>query len=111
MVAPSPRRAAPHADDVALAGHALTELQPAHGCTDLDDLARIFVADDHRHGDRLFRPIVPVPDVDVGPADAGLRHLHQDFVGADFGDGLVLQPKPGLRLWPSPAPACHCALV
>ena len=37
----------------------------------LDDLADELMADDHRHGDGLLRPGVPVVDVQIGAANAG----------------------------------------
>ena len=45
------------------------------------------VADRHRHGDGLLRPLVPLVDVDVGAADAGAQHLDQHVVDADRRDG------------------------
>ena len=50
---------------------------------DLDDLADKFVTHDHGHGDRAPGPGVPVVDVNVGAADAGLFHAHQDVVDSD----------------------------
>ena len=49
---------------------------------DVGDLAGIFMADDHRHRHGLLRPVVPIVDVDVGAADAGLVHLDQHIVRA-----------------------------
>src|SRR5450759_5285701 len=51
------------------------------------------VADRHGHGNRLLRPIVPLEDVDVGAADAGLQYANQDVVDADLRDDDVLQPQ------------------
>ena len=56
---------------------------------------------DHRHGDRLLRPGVPVVDVHVGAADAGAQHPDQHVVDADLRLRHVLQPQPGL------GPALH----
>ena len=50
--APAARGAAIHADDVALAGDPLADREAAHVGADRDDLAGVFVADDHRHGNR-----------------------------------------------------------
>ena len=93
------RGAALHADDVALAGDALADLEIAHVAADLDDLAGIFMADDHRHRNRLLRPGIPFVDVDIGAANAGLAHLDQHVVLADGRHGLALgQPQAGLGL-------------
>ena len=54
VVAAGAAGAAPHADDVALAGHALADLEVRALRADRDDLAGIFVADDHRHGHGLL---------------------------------------------------------
>src|SRR5450755_907810 len=52
-----------------------------------------------RHRYRLLRPLVPLPDVDVGAADGGLADADQNVVVPDL--GLVhldqLQPGPGRR--------------
>ncbi len=63
--------AAAAADDVAFAGDDHAWLIVVDVVADLDDLADKFVADDHRHRDRLLRPLVPLIDVDVGAADRG----------------------------------------
>ena len=99
MVAPAARGAALHADHVALARHALADLEAPDVGAELGDLARIFVADRHRRRDRLLRPFVPVEDVHVGAADAGLVDLHQHVVGADLGDRLLFEPEARLRLF------------
>ena len=63
--------AAAAADDVAFAADDFAGEKVVHVRADLDDLADELVADDHRHGDRLLRPGVPLVDVQVGAADAG----------------------------------------
>ena len=62
---------------------------------DFDDLADELVADDHRHGDGLLRPGVPVVDVEVGAADAGAKDLDEHVVDADLRFRDVFQPKAG----------------
>src|SRR5213075_854391 len=64
--------ATPPAHDVPLAAHDLAGEKIGDVRTDLDDLADELVADDHRHGNGLGRPRVPLVDVDVGAADASL---------------------------------------
>ena len=99
MVAAAARGAASHADDVALAGHALPDAQAAHGVAESDDLAGIFMADRHRRRNGLLRPFVPVEDMDVGAADAGLVDLHQNVVGPDLRLRNVGEPQAGGRLF------------
>ena len=60
------------AGDVAFAGDAVADLEALHLAADLDDLADVLVADGHRHGIVLLRPLVPDVDVHVGAADRGL---------------------------------------
>ena len=77
--------AAEAAGDVPLAGDAVADGEAAHLLPHLDDLADVLVADVHRHGDRLLRPVVPFPDVDVGAADRRLPDPDHHVVVADFG--------------------------
>src|SRR5690606_15927449 len=51
----------------------------------LDDLADELVPEDQRGGDRLPRPAVPRPDVQVGAADPGAQHLDEHVAGSDGG--------------------------
>ena len=62
--------------------------------TDLDDLADEFVPNDHRHGNRLLRPIIPQINMEVGAANPGAIHLDQHIVNTDRGIGHVLEPNP-----------------
>src|SRR5208337_1512124 len=59
--------------------------------------ARIFVSDRHRRRDRLLRPLVPVEDMDVGAANAGLVDLDQNVVGTERGNRLLAEPQSRLR--------------
>ena len=90
--------AAAAADDVALAADEVADGEVAHVRAERDDLADELVPDDHRHGDRLRRPVVPLVDVEVGAADARLVHPDQDVVDPDLGLGDVLEPEPLGRL-------------
>lgn len=53
------------------------------------------VADSHGDGDGLFCPIVPLPDAEVGTADAGFKDADQDIVWSWLGLGHILQPETG----------------
>ena len=66
----------------------------AHRFNPADEL----VADRHGHGNGLLRPLVPLVDVDIGAADAGLQYANQDVVDADLGRGNVFQPQAWLAL-------------
>src|SRR5215469_16678778 len=66
------------ARDVALCRYAVADLHGTHGCADLCDLAHEFVADDKRRLHARLRPLIPVPDVPVGSADAGFADADED---------------------------------
>ena len=73
------------AGDVPFSRDAVPDLEAAYFLTHLDDFTDVFVADLHRHLNRLRRPVVPFPNVDVGAADRGLANANEDVVMADFG--------------------------
>src|SRR6185295_11242578 len=83
---PSPGAAvaAEAARDVTLARDAVADREAAHFLADLDDLADVLVADVHRHRNRLLRPLVPLPDVDIRATDRRLLDADHDVVVADF---------------------------
>ena len=83
------------ADDVALGADQVADLVTADIAADRDDAADEFVARDRARLDRLLRPGVPVVDVDVGAADAGLQHLDQHVVDAVARLRHVLEPDAG----------------
>ena len=88
------------ADDVAFAGDEVAGFEVVDVGADLGDFADEFVADDEGDGDGFLRPGVPVVDVEVGAADAGLEDADFDVVDAGFGFGDVLEPETffGVRL-------------
>ena len=79
------------ADDVA-------GIEVAYVGADLDDLPDEFVADGHGNGDGFLRPVVPLVDVDIGAADAGVADTDQYIVDADFGFGNFFEPEARLSL-------------
>src|SRR5690348_1755823 len=81
--------------DVTFTGHTIADGEAAHLLTHLDDLTDIFVADVHRHWNRLLRPFIPLPDMDVGAADRGLADADEDIVMADFGPLHARQSEAG----------------
>src|SRR5690606_19677371 len=82
------------AGDVPFARDAVAGLVLHHLAAHLFNHAHVFVAGDHRDRDGPLGPIVPVVDVNVGPADGGLRDADQHIVGADGGLGDVVHPEP-----------------
>src|SRR5262249_35998487 len=80
--AAGPAVAAAAADDVTLATDDVADGEVVDVAAQLEDLADELVADDQRRVDRLLRPGVPVGDVKVGPADAGLEDADPDVVDA-----------------------------
>ena len=93
MAAAGEAVAAASADDVAFAADEVAGLEVVDVGADLGDLADEFVADDEGDGDGLLRPGVPVVDVEVGAADAGLEDADLDVVDAGFGFGDVFEPE------------------
>ncbi len=86
-------------DDMAFAGDALAEAELARdAAADLHDLAGEFVAGDHRDGNGLLRPLVPVIDMDVGAADGGMGDADQHVFRAAFGHRRGHFPDTGLGL-------------
>src|SRR5688572_23970537 len=51
--------------------------------------------DRHRDRNRSLGPLVPMPDVQIGPAYGGLADLDQDILGTGFRYWDVFQPQAG----------------
>src|SRR5262249_55565419 len=96
MTPPREAIAAAPAHDVAFSADDIAREEVADVRTDLDDPADELMPDRHRHGNGLLRPIVPLVDVDVGAADAGLENANQNVVDADPGLLDIFQPESGL---------------
>ena len=90
--------AAAAADHVAFAADDVAREEIGHIGADRLNPADELVADRHGHGNGLLRPLVPLVDVDVGAADAGLQHANQHVVDADLGNRDVLEPQAWLAL-------------
>ena len=86
------------ADDVPFAADDFAGMKVGHVRADRDDLPDELVADDHRHRDRLPRPVIPFVDVYVGATDAGAVHLDEHVVDPDVRLRHVLQPQSRFRL-------------
>jgi hypothetical protein len=61
--------------------------------TDRYDFADELMADNEALADGGFGPGVPVVDVEVGAADAGVENADLDVVDAHLGLGYVLKPE------------------
>ena len=82
------------ADDVPLRGDQIAHAeQPgAFGfAAELDDLSGEFVADHHRWLEPLAGPAVPLPEMEVGAADARMVHPNQYVARTAAGTGDVAQ--------------------
>src|SRR5207244_3153670 len=92
--------AAVPARDMPLAGYAVADTEAAHLRTHPDHLADILVPDVHSDRNRLTRPLVPLPDMNVGAADRRLADLDQQVVVTHlrFLDPLQVQSWAGLGL-------------
>jgi len=97
MPPPGAAVAAMPAGDVSFAGHAIAGLDAAHFAADLDDLARVFVTDRHRHRNGFLRPGIPVVDVHIRPANRGAVDFDEHIVVTDRGLGHVLHPDSRFR--------------
>jgi hypothetical protein len=84
--------------DVALADDEIAFAKASHQIAHLFDHANKFVPNGHGDGDGLLGPRIPVIYMYVRPTDGRFQHPEQDIVPAYFGEGNVLQPKPGLGL-------------
>jgi hypothetical protein len=83
---------------MAFATHDIARIEVIDIRPDLDDLSDKLMSDRHGHGDCLLRPLVPVVDVNVCAADAGVAHTNQHVVDADHRLRYIFQPKAALGL-------------
>ena len=81
------------ADDVAFAADELADGEVGDVGADGYDFADELVADDEALADGGFGPGVPVVDVEVGAADAGVENADFDVVDAHLRLGYVLEPE------------------
>ena len=87
--------AAASAHDVPLAADQVAGMKVRDVRTDFDDFAGKLVANDQRNLDRGLRPVIPVIDMQVGPANAGGKDADLDIVNARFRLRHILQPQAG----------------
>ena len=106
--------AAAPAGHVSFAADNVAGMEVVHVRADFDNLSNEFMPDHHRHRNRLLRPLVPVVDMDVGAADAGVAHADEHIVDAILRFGNILQPQAALaaalRQCLHRSPSCHGAV-
>src|SRR5581483_3337381 len=95
--------AAAAAGDVAFAADDVAGMEVVDIGSNGDNLSDELVADHHGHWNGLLRPLVPVVDMNVGAADAGIAHADQHVVDAVLRLGNILQPQAALA-----AALCQC---
>src|SRR5579862_2804368 len=81
------------ANHVAFAADNISRMQTRDIRAHLRDFADELVADDCRYRDRGLRPLVPIVDVQVGPANAGEQDANLHVVDARHGFRNVLKPQ------------------
>ena len=84
------------AGDVTFADNEIAFGETFNMIPDAIDYSDEFVADGHRHWDRLLRPRVPVIYMYVRPADGRFEDADEDVVARNFGNGNLLEPQTGL---------------
>lgn len=85
VAAPGEAISAAPAHEVALTGHVVTGHEVGDAGTDPFHVPAILVADGHGDWNGFLRPVVPVPDVEVGSADGGFRDANQHVHRSDLG--------------------------
>jgi hypothetical protein len=79
------------------AAHNVTGIKVAYVRPDLDDLTDKFMPDGDGNRNCLLRPIVPLANMYIGSANAGVSHPDQHIVDADFRLRDFFQPKTRFR--------------
>ena len=83
------------ADEVAFARAALANRDVMHIAAYGDDFPREFMACYKRRWHCALCPVIPIPDVQIGSADACLVDFDEHVFGADLGHGLLLKRDAG----------------
>src|SRR5687767_7303111 len=90
--------AAMAANDVTLGRNHIADIKIAHIGADTYNFADEFMSYNHRHGNRLLRPFIPVVNVQIRPADAGAIYANQHIIDADFRLRHIREPQTALGL-------------
>src|SRR6266404_1065113 len=94
MTPPGQTIAAMPTRDVTFADDKVAAHEAFYMIADEIDNADKFVADSHRHRDRLLRPGVPVIYMYVSPADGRFDDANKNVVTFDFRNRNFLEPQP-----------------
>jgi hypothetical protein len=82
---------------VAFSGDAVSGFVPCHSGANCLNMANEFMPDRQSGVDSTLSPVIPVVDMDIGPANGGFFEFDQDFVGARFGYGNLFHPDSDFR--------------
>ena len=93
MAAPGETVATVAADDVTFGSDHLAFHETGDIGPETCDVTGELVPDRHRGRDRRLSPLIPLVDVEIGPADARGMHLDQHLVGPRFGHGHVFEAQ------------------
>ena len=96
------------ADDVPFPGNQVARSKSLDAFADALDHADKFMADDHRHRDRLLRPGIPVVNVNVGAADRGFLDPDEHVIVSHLWHRHFLKPETRFR--PALDQRLHCLL-
>src|ERR1700760_4367454 len=88
--------AAAPAGDVSLAAYDVAGMKVVHIRADFHNFADKLMADHHGHRNSLLRPLVPIVDMDIGAADAGVADTDEHVIDAELRFGNILQPQAAL---------------
>ncbi len=81
------------ANDVAFTADDFADVEIGDIGADFDDFADELVSDGHGDGDGFLRPLVPLVDMNICPANAGAEDFDEDVVDAEFWDGDLIEPE------------------
>src|ERR1700691_4086865 len=98
MPSPGQAVAAPSTNDMAFAADNVAGIEVINIRSDFDNFPDKFVPNRHGDWNRLLRPIVPLINMDVRSADAGVSDTDQDIIDTDVGFRYLFKPEPRLRL-------------
>ena len=96
MAASGETIAATATDDVTFAAYQLADLQVGDVRSHGDNLADELMADGQTHGDGCARPCIPLINMQIGPADAGVEDPNLHVIDAHLGLRHILQPEAAL---------------
>jgi hypothetical protein len=115
MTAPGKTVAAAPTGNMTLSADDIARMKVIHVGADFHNLANKLMTDHHRHRNRLLRPLIPVVDMDVCPANARVADANKDVVDAILRFWNILQPQTALAaalrqcLHRSPSRPARCA--